>query len=57
MKRIARKTHLNLYEVLQREQAATEVNIQQLETGGACKAKRKKVVHQGTVTARTTKEW
>lgn len=57
MKRIARKTHLNLCEVLQREQAATEVSIQQLETGGACKAKRKKVVHQGTVTARTTKEW
>ena len=44
MKRIARKTHPNLYEVLQREQAATEVSIQQLETGGACKAKRKKVV-------------
>jgi len=54
---IARKTHPNLYEVLQNEQAATEVSIQQLEAGGACKAKRKKVVHQDTVTAITTKEW
>ena len=38
---------LNLYEVLelfQREQAATEVTIQQLEAGGVRKAKRRKVV-------------
>ena len=47
MKRIARKAHPNLYEVLelfQREQAATEVTIQQLEAGGIRKAKRRKVV-------------
>ena len=40
MKRIARKAHPNLYEVLelfQREQAATEVTIQQLEAGGVHK--------------------
>ena len=46
-KRIARKAHPNLYEVLelfQREQAATEVIIQQLEAGGVRKAKRRKVV-------------
>ena len=49
MKRIARKAHPNLYEVLelfQREQAATEVTIQQLEAGGMRKAKRRKVVQQ-----------
>ena len=49
MKRIARKAHPNLYEVLelfQREQAATEVTIQQLEAGGIRKAKRRKVVQQ-----------
>ena len=37
MKKISRKVHPNLYEILelfQREQAATEVTIQQLETGG-----------------------
>ena len=47
MKRIARKAHPNLYEVLelfQREQAATEVTIQQLEAGGIRTAKRRKVV-------------
>ena len=49
MKRIARKAQPNLYEVLelfQREQAATEVTIQQSEAGGVCKAKRRKVVQQ-----------
>ena len=49
MKRIARKAHPNLYEVLelfQREQAATKVTIQQLEAGGICKAKRRKVVQR-----------
>ena len=49
MKRIARKAHPNLYEVLelfQREQAATEVTIQQLEAGGIRKAKRRKVVQR-----------
>ena len=49
MKRIARKAHPNLYEVLelfQREQAATEVTIQHLEAGGERKAKRRKVVQQ-----------
>ena len=47
MKRIARKAQPNLYEVLelfQREQAATEVTVQQLEAGGVRKAKRRKVV-------------
>ena len=49
MKGIARKAHPNLYEVLelfQREQAATEVTIQQLEAGGVRKAKRRKVVQR-----------
>ena len=44
MKRILRRAHPNLYEMLelfQREQAATEVTIQQLEAGGVCKSKRK----------------
>ena len=48
MKRIARKAHPNLYEVLelfQREQAATEVTIQQLEAGGI----RKQIDPPGTV--------
>ena len=47
MKRISRKAHPNLYEILelfQREQAATEVAIQQLEAGGVRKPKRKKVI-------------
>ena len=49
MKRIARKAHPNLCEVLelfQREQAATKVTIQQLEAGGVHKAKRRKVVQR-----------
>ena len=49
MKRIARKAHPNLYEVLelfQREQAATEITIQQLEPGGVRKAERRKVVQR-----------
>ena len=44
-----RKAHPNLYEVwalFQREQAATEVTIQQLEAGGVRKAKRRKVVQR-----------
>ena len=43
-KRISRKAHPNLYEILelfQQEQAATEVAIQQLEAGGVQKPKRK----------------
>ena len=39
--------HPNLYEfieIIQREQAATEVTIQQLEGGGRLRAKRRKVV-------------
>ena len=47
MKRISRKAHPNLYEILelfQREQAATEVAIQQLEAGGVRKPKREKVI-------------
>ena len=46
MKRIARKAHLNLYEVLelfQREQAAGEVMMQQLQSGGVRRKKRRKV--------------
>ena len=49
MKRIARKAHPNLYEVLelfQKEQAATKVTIQQLEAGGVRKVKRRKVVQR-----------
>ena len=47
MKRITRKAHPNLYEVLelfQREQAATEVTIQQLEAGGVLKLRGGRVV-------------
>ena len=49
MKRISRKAHPNLYEILelfQREQAATEVTIQQLKAGGVRKPKRKKVIRR-----------
>ena len=49
MKRLARKIHPNLYEVLelfQREQAATNITVQQLEAGGVRRAKRRKVVQQ-----------
>ena len=49
MKRIARKAHPHLYEVLelfQREQTATEVTIQHLEAGEIRKAKRRNVVQQ-----------
>ena len=49
MKRILRKAHPNLYEILelfQREQADTEVAIQQLEVGGVRKPKRKKVIRR-----------
>ncbi len=49
MKRIVRKAHPNIYEVLelfQREQAAVEVTIQQLEAGGLRKPKRRKVVQR-----------
>ena len=47
IKRVARKAHPNLYEVLevlQREQAATKVTIQQLEAGRVRKTKRRKVI-------------
>ena len=47
LKRISRKAHPNLYEVLelfQREEAASRVTIIQLEAGGVEKAKRRKVV-------------
>ena len=46
MKRITRKAHPNLYEVLelfQREQAAGEVTMQQLQSGGVRRKKRRKV--------------
>ena len=49
MKRISRKAHPNLYEVLelfQREQAACEVTILQLEAGGARRQKRRKVIER-----------
>ena len=49
MKRISRKAHPNLYEILelfQREQAATEVTIHQLEAGGVHKPKQKKVIQR-----------
>ena len=48
-KRIARKAHPNFYEVLehfQKEQAATEVTILQLQAGGLHKAKRQKVIQR-----------
>ena len=47
--KISRKAHPNLYKILelfQREQAATEVAIQQLEAGGVRKPKRKKVIRR-----------
>ena len=44
MKRITRKVHPNLFEFFQREQATTEVTIQQLEAGGVRKANGRKVV-------------
>ena len=49
IKRIARKAHPNFYEVLklfQKEQAATEVTILQLQAGGLHKAKRQKIVQR-----------
>ena len=49
LKRIARKAHPNFYEVLelfQKEQAATEVTILQLQAGGLHKAKRRKVIQR-----------
>ena len=47
IKKIARKSHPNIYkliEILQKEQAATEVTIRQLEGGGIISARRKKWV-------------
>ena len=47
LKRAARKAHPNLYEfieIIQREQAVTEVTIQQLEGGGRLRAKRRKII-------------
>ena len=49
MKRISRKAHPNLYEVLelfQREQVASEVTILQLEAYGAHRQKRRKVIER-----------
>ena len=49
LKRIARKGHPNFYEVLelfQKEQAATEVTISQLQAIGLHKAKRRKVIQR-----------
>ena len=49
MKRISRKAHPNLYEELelfQKEQAASEVTIRQLEAGGARRQKRRKVIER-----------
>ena len=49
MKRISRKAHPNLYEVLelfQREQVASEVTILQLEANGARRQKRRKVIER-----------
>ena len=49
MKRPSWKAHPNLYEVLelfQREQAASEVTILQLEAGGAHRQKRRKVIER-----------
>ena len=49
LKRIARKAHTNFYKVLelfQKEQAATEVTILQLQAGGLHKAKRRKVIQR-----------
>ena len=51
MKRISQKAHPNLYEVLdlfQREEAASEVTILQLEAGGAHRQKRRKVIERKT---------
>ena len=47
LKRAARKAHPNLYEfieIIQKEQAVTEVTIQQLEEEGRLRAKRRKAV-------------
>ena len=52
MKRISRKAHPNLHEVLelfQREQAAPEVTILQLEAGGTHRQRRRKA-HQVSIT-------
>ena len=53
LKRVARKAHPKFYEfieIIQKEQAATEVSIQQLSGGGRIRAKRKKVVqHEETI--------
>ena len=49
MKRISRKAHRNLYEMLelfQREQVASEVTILQLEANGARRQKRRKVIER-----------
>ena len=51
MKRISWKAHLNseLLELFQREQAASEVNILQLEAGGTRRQRRRKA-HQVSIT-------
>ena len=53
MKRVSRKAHPNLFEVvaiLKKEPAATEVAIEQLAGGGRIRSKRRKVVqHEDTI--------
>ena len=53
LKRISRKAHPNLFElveILKKEQATTEVTIEQLVGGGRIRAKRRKVVqHEETI--------
>ena len=53
MKRVSRKAHPNLFEVvelLKKEQAASEVAIKQLAGGGTIRSKQRKVVqHEDTI--------
>ena len=53
MKRVSRKAHPNLFEVvaiLKKEQAASEVAIEQLAGGGRIRSNRRKVVqHEDTI--------
>ena len=53
MKRVSRKAHPNLFEVvaiLKKEQAASEVAIEQLAGGGRIRSKQRKVVqHEDTI--------
>ena len=53
MKRVSRKAHPNLFEmvaILKKEQAATEVAIEQLAGGRRIRSKQRKVVqHEDTI--------